>query len=515
MMNRNRREFLADIGKGMLVASVGPALVAELGLTPAAFAGDTSDRLNFGAMEPLVSLMQDTPADKLLPILVEKINSGTELKTLVAAAALANARTFGGHNYNGYHAFMALLPSFQMSKELPAERQALPVLKVIHRNSRFIQDEGGGHDHEQLHQITPLGKEGHAAAEAIRDLMRKDDRASAEKLLAARSQESLGEAYNELLMCVQDEVDVHRVVLAWRSWATLDLTGKDVALTLLRQSLHFCCEAEHDKIAKKRPDGGVRKVLPELLDKYRLLSKSPGTRKADDATIEKLCQTIYAESREKAAEAVAAALADGFSPEDVGEAIALAANRLVLRDPGLAKAYPGKPVGSVHGASVGVHASDAANAWRNIARVANRRNAVANLIVAGYHTAGQAGYAGKPPYPQPEHLDAVKAKDEKSLLAEAEEAIKARNQPHVCAVIHRYGELGFAERPVFDLLLKFACSEDGALHAEKYFRTVTEEFAITHPAFRWRQLVALGRVTASEYGFPAPGYADACKLLKV
>jgi hypothetical protein len=35
------------------------------------------------------------------------------------------------------------------------------------------------------------------------------------------------------------------------------------------------------------------------------------------------------------------------------------------------------------------------------------------------------------------------------------------------------------------------------------------------PAFRWRQLVALARVTASEYGQPAPGYAEACALLKL
>jgi hypothetical protein len=515
MMNRNRREFLADIGKGMLVASVGPALVAELGLMPA-FAGDTSERLTFGSMEPLVSLIQDTPPEKLLPILVDKVKNGTELKTLVAATALANARTFGGHNYNGYHAFMALAPSYHMSKELPSEKAAIPVLKVIHRNSRFIQGEGGGHDHEALKPVTPLDThEGHAAAEALRDLMRKDDRANAEKLLAARAEKSLEEAYNELLMCVQDEVDVHRVVLAWRAWATLELTGKDVATTLLRQSIHFCCDSEHDRITKKRGEGGVRKVLPELLDKYRLLSKSPGTRKADDEQIEKLCHAIYAEGREKAAEVVAAALADGFAPEDVGEAIALAANRLVLRDPGLAKEQPGKPLGSVHGASVGVHASDAANAWRNIARVANRRNAVASLIVAGYHTAGQAGYAGKPPYPQPEHLAAVKGKDEKSLLAEAEDAIKSRNQPQACATIARYGESGFAPRAAFDLMLKYACSEDGALHAEKYYRTVSEEFAITRPAFKWRQLVALARVTASECGFPAPGYAEACQLLKV
>ena len=68
---------------------------------------------------------------------------------------------------------------------------------------------------------------------------------------------------------------------------------------------------------------------------------------------------------------------------------------------------------------------------------------------------------------------------------------------------------------MFDLLLRYAISEDGALHAEKYYRTVSEEFAATRPAFRWRQVAALARVTASESGHPAPGYAEACRLLKV
>src|SRR5262245_58366200 len=104
MTNRNRREFLADVGRGMLVASVGPGLAADLGLVTAhAFEG--GDALSFGDREPLVALMQETPADKLLPILVEKLRSGTDLGTLVAAAALANARTFGGEDYTGYHAF--------------------------------------------------------------------------------------------------------------------------------------------------------------------------------------------------------------------------------------------------------------------------------------------------------------------------------------------------------------------------------------------------------------------------
>src|SRR6185369_4976840 len=101
------------------------------------------------------------------------------------------------------------------------------------------------------------------------------------------------------------------------------------------------------------------------------------------------------------------------------------------------------------------------------------------------------------------------------LLRLADEAIRQNLQGHAAALVHRYGELGHAPRPAFDLLLRYAVSEDGALHAEKYYRTVSEEFAATRPAYRWRQVVALARVTASEFGRPAPGYEDSRKLLKV
>ena len=48
-----------------------------------------------------------------------------------------------GDDYVGYHSFMALMPAFDMSRELPEERRALPVLKVRYRNTRRMQDVGG------------------------------------------------------------------------------------------------------------------------------------------------------------------------------------------------------------------------------------------------------------------------------------------------------------------------------------------------------------------------------------
>lgn len=511
MIHETRRDFLADVGWGMLIASLGPALTSELGISQA-LADDGSDVLSFGAIEPLVAMMQETPLGQLLPALVKKLADGTDLRTLVAAGALANARTFGGQDYTGYHSLMALAPAYEMARELPESRRSLPVLKVLYRNSSRIQEQGG-RENEVLRLVeaaalSPEIKNG----ETLRQATRSGDMDRAERTFAALAKGPSGEAFNHLLWAVQDEVDVHRVVLAWRAWALLDLTGQEQAHTLLRQSVRYCVQNERNR--GERPEAGVRVVLPKLLDQHHLLEHALGSQRPDDAWMANLSETIYSGGREQAADAVAAALAEGIAPDAIGEAISLASNQLVLRDPGRSYGEGPKPKGSVHGDSVGVHASDAANAWRNIARVSDKRNTVASLIVGAYHTAGQGDGLNQESYPLAEHLEQVTTNDPATLLNQTKDAIKQKDQARACALVHRYGELGHPARPVFDLLLGFAVSEDGALHAEKYYRTVTEEFATSRPVFRWRHLAALARVTASEYGYPAPGYEEACRLIK-
>jgi hypothetical protein len=148
------------------------------------------------------------------------------------------------------------------------------------------------------------------------------------------------------------------------------------------------------------------------------------------------------------------------------------------------------------------------------------RNVYACLILGAYQVAfdrvNRGGdFLNWQPHPLAVHLERIKATDPDPLLRDAEEAIRGNLQARAAALIGRYGELGHPARGAFDLLLRFATSEDGALHAEKYYGTVSEEFAGTRPAFRWRHLVGLARVTASEYGRPAPGYAEARGLLNV
>ena len=514
-----RREFLAEVGRGMLVASVGCGVATELGLAPA-IAADAPDALDFGSLESLVCLMQETSANKLLPALARQLNSGIQLKQLVAAAALANARTFGGEDYVGFHTMMALAPALHMAQELPETQQPLPVFKVLYRNTNRIQEQGG-RKNEVLHPVKPATAAGGLPKpELLRDAVHRKDVKEAEQTLATLVQLSPGEALNQLLYTVQEHTEVHRVVLPYRAWDLLDLIGKEQAYTLLRQSVRYCVKAE----SWQQTPGDIQPhvILAKMLEQYKLLDRTPGSRAMEDGQVDELSQNIFKSTPDQAAEAAAGALAEGFAPGDVGEAISLAANQLVLRDHGRppnAEA-PGKPIGSVHGDGIGVHASDSACAWRYLARVSNARNTFACLILGAYQvaldrTARGGDFLNWSALPVKWHLDHVKSTEANALLAEADEAIRQNLQAQAAAVVSRYGDLGYAPRPVFDLLLRYAVSEDGALHAEKYYQTVTEEFASTRPAFRWRQLVALARVTASEYGRPAPGMAEAREVLRV
>jgi hypothetical protein len=500
----------------MLTASVGTALASDLGFSAAAEGAEKP--IAFGRLEPLVTLMQENPADKMLPLVVERIARGTELRDVVAAAALANARTFGGEDYVGFHAFMALMPAYEMSKEFHPERRALPVLKVLYRSTNQIQTKGA-RSGEVLHHVDDVPVSSSASArEALLDAERRAQVDQAEGIFAGMVARSATGAFNDLQALVQDDADVHRVVLAYRAWDLLGLTGKEHAHTTLRQSVRYCVTGEKNRIAHGYPEPGIRAVLPKVLDQYRLTHRSPGTREGDDAWIASFCETLLNSNPAQAADVVGAALADGFSIGTVGEALSLAATQQVLRDPGRSQAFPGKPIGSVHGDSVGVHASDSMAAWRNIAKVSQPRNALAGLVVAGYHLSygsGARDWKRLLPYPMSEHRLQVKQQDADGLLREMDGAIRENNQAYAAAIAQRYGEHDYAPRPVFDMLLRYATSEDGALHAEKYYRTVSDEFARSRQANRWQHVVALARVTASEYGKRADGYEQACQLLRL
>lgn len=522
MMKRTRREMFADVGRGMIAAGIGTALASDLGFGTT-WAAEDATRLTFGDLDPLVTFLQETPPDKLNAKVAEKLKKGTELRQLVAAAALTNARAFGGEDYIGFHTLMALAPAFLMAEQEPdAANKPLPVMKVLHRNASRLKEVGNTKETLKVVEPGKLASD-RPGGEQLRDAARKADMVAAEGIFAAISKQGKPEdALNQLMFEVDDATEVHRVVLVSRAWDLTRFVGTDRAHTMLRQSVHYCVNVEKNPNQAKA-NAELREILPKLLDQYKLLATKPGSRAADDAWVEKFANIVFGSTPAQAADAVAAAISEGFGTEAIGEALSLGANQLLLRDEGRPKQWAqpnmNKPEGSIHGDSIGVHACDAIHAWRNLASIGDRRTQVTSLILAGYEVArdrtNRVEFTKWEPYPRPEHRELVKGVPADSLMKQLDAAIRDKDQVRAAALTARIGaEKSGAEKDVFALFRGYATSEDGALHAEKYFATVTDEFARARAAFKWRQLVALARVTASQYGYAAPAHKEACEVLR-
>ena len=103
-----------------------------------------------------------------------------------AAVLLANAqRVRWLMDYTGYHTFMALMPAYRMTSDLAVDRRALPVLKVLYRNSSRIQEQHVEH-HDTLHPIdaTASAETGNDGKQ-LRDAIRAVDWSGAEARFAA------------------------------------------------------------------------------------------------------------------------------------------------------------------------------------------------------------------------------------------------------------------------------------------------------------------------------------------
>ncbi len=513
MSRYNRREFLGRMGSGMLASAVGVVAAGELDLLGLLMAGE-ADRLDFGELEPLVSLMQETPADALLPKLKAELDRGTELRTLIAAGALANARTFGGQDYVGYHCFMALVPSLSLAGRLSGNRAALPVFKVLHRNASRIQAVGG-RAREVLQPVPPPpSTEGNAAARLLA-AGRHGEFDAAEAALARAAARGPGAGFAALQPLIRDNIDVHQVVLAYRSWDMMRLTGEQNASVMLRQTMRQCVDRDEGRRMRGRPAPSIRSLLPQLVEEHRLDRDIAAAKRLEAHEMDELAQRIFTSGRDAAAGLVAARLSAGVSREDIGEALSLAAVRLLLHDPGRSSGSRGKPKGSVHGASVGLHAADSANAWRGIAAVTAAPNANASLVTAAWHAAGQSGRMDRStPHHAGAHESAAGVAPE-DLLGAMQEAVRGADQKLSCALAQRYLESGRDPEALIAVLVEPAVEFDGALHHEKYFHTATQEHARSRPEFRSQHLMALTRVMASGYGFEAKGLALSRSVLGV
>ena len=275
----SRRQFPSDVGRSMLVAVESTFPPPRSGIGIAWGDASAAERLSFGRQERLAALLQETAPEKLLPQLADLIRSGTQLQELVGAAALANARTIRRrgllHRLPHLHGPHAVL---RMADAMPTDEQALPVIKVLYRNTNRIQDTGKAAD-EALPPITgrrlryPLAEE---AGLWLRDAVRSKDTGAGRGSVRRDRADARGRLRCAAVRGAGRNGDPPRRP-ADRALGSPLIVGREHATTLLRQSVRYCVEAE--EYAGRAI--GSPTLLPKLLDQHKLRA-APGTRAAED-----------------------------------------------------------------------------------------------------------------------------------------------------------------------------------------------------------------------------------------
>ena len=399
----NRREFLADVGRGMLVASVGPALAADLGLAPPFADDDGRHASTFGELEPLVALMQETPADRLVPELVEKLQDGHRpARRSWRPRPLANARDLRRRG-------LRRLPHpHGPGPGLPDGAASCPRRSGPCRCSRCstatptASRSTAGRRHEVLHPVEPAplpdGQVARRGAPRGRPASRTWPRPRGPSPRIAQGPLGRGVQRPAVRRPGRHRSPPRRPGLAGLGAARPHRQGAGphaaapVGPVLRRRGANDTAAT-----TGRSPSPAAEAARPVPA------GRPEGRRRGrpDDAWVERLCRD---DLRRRAGSRPPTR---SPRPWPRGSRRRRSARRSRWRRTSSSCATPagreadgaGKPPGSVHGDSVGVHACDAANAWRNIARVSDPRNAVACLIVGAYHTAGQSG--GPAPGPVP------------------------------------------------------------------------------------------------------------------
>src|SRR5262249_47793445 len=161
------------------------------------------------------------------------------------------------------------------------------VFKVLYRNASLISDRKC-HEKDEMHAAgEPADK---ADVGQLVAVARQRKKADADRIARAMKGAKPQDNFDAIQPLVHDVLDVHRVVLTWRCWEVLDLTGKDHARTMLRHTVRHCANFDH-RWAGTWPT--FRDTLPKVMENHKLLKRAAGTRKADDAWVEKMAKLVY------------------------------------------------------------------------------------------------------------------------------------------------------------------------------------------------------------------------------
>jgi hypothetical protein len=491
-----RRRFLqmasaiglgAELGPFSELLSITPARAEDARLQP--------EMVKFRPeIEPVVRLIEDTPRDQALEVVIAQLKKGLSYKNLLAGLFLAGIRNIKPRPVGfKFHAVMVINSAHVLGQSAAVTERLLPLLWALDNfKSSQAQDVKEGDwvlgPVDETHLPKP-----HQARESLTAALEKWDAGAADAAVAALCRSAgAAETMEPLWRAgVRDQRDIgHKAIFTAQSWRTLQTIGWEHAEPVLRSLVFGMLDLQGD--ARPRPVGPYESNL-ENAAKIR----ADWTLGRDDpAATQALLQVMRQATPEEAWAEAVKLLNQGIAPGSLWDAAILAACELIMHRPGI----------------IAIHATTATNALHYIYSASgdDTTRRLALLQAIGW----QPMYRGRVNLIDSAGIDALKPSPDVTVSA-GDEAIGeifaaiSQDRKKAGAMAMAYLARGGSPDLIFDAARRMIFHKGKDSHDYKYGAALWEECLwSTDP--RWRNPM----VVASMFNFPGAKTADSPLMIR-
>lgn len=339
-MSATRRQFLGQSMAGGVAVGTGLGFLSKLGAVSAAEAKLPPGLVQYGGgVEPTVKLLEETPREKLLEEVADRIKRGLSYRELLAGLLVAGVRNVQPRPQVGFkfHAVLVINSAHLASIASPAEDRWLPIFWALDRFKSAqmeTQKESGWRMGAVDEAKVPAASK---AVAAFTSAMDSWDEAAADAAAAGLARGGVGRNQCFELFArygARDFRDIgHKAIYVANSFRTLECVGWQHAEPVLRSLAYALLKYDGANPAKSdaAPDRPGRRNA-ELAKKVRADWQDG---KASDEASAHLLATLRTASDEDACAAVVGALNDGVAPASVWDALLAGSAELLTRKTGI------------------------------------------------------------------------------------------------------------------------------------------------------------------------------------
>lgn len=303
-------------------------------------------------IEPLVRLLEETPRERLLEEIAQRIRDGLNYQQLLAALLLAGVRNVQPRPSVGFkfHAVLVVYSAHLASLASPAADRWLPIFWTLDyfksAQARDVQ-EGNWTMPPVDESALPSPSQ---ARDAFERAMQDWDEQAADTAVAALARSAGAQQIFELFCrfgCRDFRSIGHKAIFVSQARRTLDCIGWQHAEPVLR-SLAYALLNHHGERNPSESDHAADRPGRRNAERLRKIRDAWLDGQTDDGATQEMMSVLREDSADAACDAAVGLLNRGIAPQSLWDAIFCSAGELSMRQPGIVALHAATTSNALH-----------------------------------------------------------------------------------------------------------------------------------------------------------------------